>query len=112
MDMCRFSGTEDPEYQKVAAAIEQILQHLPMKLQPGLLRLNGTGSSHSADSCAPDISPQWGCTENANKVDNIDPVSKTSDRGQAEARQNLMDLLRFDTENCSGQNLPMVSPDT
>jgi hypothetical protein len=96
MDMCRFSGTEDPEYQKVAAAIEQILQHLPMKLQPGLLRLNGTGSSHSADSCAPDISPQWGCTENANKVDNIDPVSKTSDRGQAEARQNLMDLLRFD----------------
>ena len=29
-------------------------------------------------------------------MDNFGPVPKTSDRGQADARQNLIDLLHFD----------------
>ncbi|KAN0072735.1 hypothetical protein V8E54_008849 [Elaphomyces granulatus] len=58
MDMCRFSETGDPEYQKVAAAIKRALQNLSMKLQPDL------------------------------SVD-------TSDPGQADARQKLIDLLQF-----------------
>jgi hypothetical protein len=95
MDMCRFSGTGDPEYQKVASAIERILQNLPMKLQPSLARLNGTGPSNSAGCGTPDISPQQSCTEN-NKMDNFGPVLKTTDRGQADARQNLIRLLDFD----------------
>ncbi|KAN0072864.1 Alpha/Beta hydrolase fold [Elaphomyces granulatus] len=32
LNMCQFSGTEDPEYQKVAAAIKKVLQHLPTKI--------------------------------------------------------------------------------
>jgi hypothetical protein len=36
MNMCRFSGTGDPEYQKVAAAIEIVLRDLPTKLQPDI----------------------------------------------------------------------------
>jgi hypothetical protein len=94
MDMCRFSGTGDPEYQKVAAAIERILQNLPAKPQSGLIRLNGTRSGNSFGSRKPDISPQWSCTEN--RMDNFGPIPNTSNHDQADARQNLTDLLYFD----------------
>ena len=58
MDMCRFSGTGDLEYQKVAAAIERILQNLPARPQSGLIGLNGTGSGNSFGSRKPEISPE------------------------------------------------------
>jgi hypothetical protein len=34
-EMCCFSGTEDPEYQKVVAAVERVLENLPREVQPG-----------------------------------------------------------------------------
>src|SRR4051794_4050435 len=80
--MCRFSGIGDPEYQKVAAAIERILQNLPTKLQLSLVRLNETEPSKSVGSRTPDISPQWSYTGNS-KMGSSGPVPKTHNNGQA-----------------------------
>ena len=87
MNMCRFSSIRDPEYQKVAAAIERILQDLPTKLQTGLARLD----SLETGPCMPDVSSQWSRTRGNRQMDNFCPV-----HGQADARQNLIDLLHFD----------------
>ncbi|KAN0072906.1 ankyrin repeat domain containing protein [Elaphomyces granulatus] len=96
MNMCRFSGTGDPEYQKVAAAIERVLQDLSTKLQPGLVRLDGIESGDSARPRTPVVPPQWSRTGDNHQTDNFCPVLETTDPGQADARQNLIDLLQFD----------------
>ncbi|KAN0072779.1 ankyrin repeat domain containing protein [Elaphomyces granulatus] len=92
MNMCRFSSIRDPEYLKVAAAIEKILQDLPTKLKTGLARLD----SLETGPCMPDVSSQWSRTRGNHQMDNFCPVPETSDYGQADARQNLIDLLHFD----------------
>ena len=96
MNMCRFSGTGDPEYQKVAAAIERVLQDISTKLQPGLVRPDGIESGHSAGPSSPVVPPQWSRTGDNHQMESFCPVLETSDPGQADARQNLIDLLQFD----------------
>ena len=90
MDMCRFFGTGDPQYRTVAAAIERVLQNLPTKLQPGLVRLDGMELDNSG---TPVVPPRTG---DNHQMDNLCPVPETRDPGQADARQNLIDLLQFD----------------
>jgi hypothetical protein len=91
MDMCRFFGTGDPQYRTVAAAIERVLQNLPTKLQPGLVRLQD--GMESDNSGTPVVPPR---TEDSHQMDNFCPVLESRDPGQADARQNLIDLLQFD----------------
>ncbi|KAF2194641.1 Pfs, NB-ARC and ankyrin domain protein [Zopfia rhizophila CBS 207.26] len=95
MDMCRFFGIRYPEYRQVTATIERIPQNVPTRLQPGLLRPYRMDSSNSTGDHTPDISPQWSCTENNSNMDNFSPIPKTYDCDQADAIQNLVDLLHF-----------------
>ncbi|KAN0072886.1 hypothetical protein V8E54_009000 [Elaphomyces granulatus] len=86
MDMCRFSGTGDPQYRTVAAAIERVLQNLLAKLQPGM------ESDNSAGPGTPVVPRQW---SDNHQMDNLLPIPEMSDPGQADARQKLIDLLQF-----------------
>ncbi|KAN0072304.1 hypothetical protein V8E54_009233 [Elaphomyces granulatus] len=90
IDMCRFSGTGDPQYRTVAAAIERVLQNLPIKLQPGLVRLDGMESDNPG---TPVVPPRTG---DNHQMDNLCPVLETQGPGQTDTRQNLIDLLQFD----------------
>ena len=94
--MCRFAGIEDPEYRKVAAAIERILQNLPTKLQTGLVSQNGSGASNYPSTRTVDIVSQQRCTADTKKMANLDSVCQISDTVQDEARRYLIDLLGFD----------------
>ena len=93
MDMCRFSETGDPEYQKVAAAIKRALQNLSMKLQPDLVRLDGMESGNSAGPGTPVVPPQWSRTGDNHQVDYLTITREQERTPKAENKNMGLEVL-------------------